>query len=86
MNVSAAHTKTDKADAPFLELDLARVRAGLRCDELLEVSDGVVGAALDADCMHRDRGPRGRSGRQSVVGEGRGRDLESEQVGGNIGE
>ena len=39
-----------RAHAPLLQLDLGVVRAGLRGDELLEVADGVVRAALDAHC------------------------------------
>jgi hypothetical protein len=38
------------AHAPLLELDLGVVRACLRGDELLEVADGVVWAALYAHC------------------------------------
>ena len=36
--------------APFLELDLRRIRTRLGRDELLEVANGVVGAALHAHC------------------------------------
>jgi hypothetical protein len=39
-----------QGDAPFLELDLPIVGSGLGGDELLEVTNGVVGAALDAHC------------------------------------
>ena len=37
--------------APFLELDLGVVCAGLGGDELLEIAYGVVWAALDSDWM-----------------------------------
>lgn len=36
--------------APFLQLDLGRICAGLSGDELLEVADCIVGAALHANC------------------------------------
>ena len=44
--------QTDGVDgsAPFLQLDLGVISTGLCCDELLQVADGVFGAALDADC------------------------------------
>ena len=62
-----ARTKTDRADAPFLELDLARVRAGLRGDELLEVADGVVRAALDPDCIQMTGRRRGQQRSEAIV-------------------
>lgn len=42
--------RTVGAYAPLLELDLGMVCARLGSDQLLEVADGVVGAALDAHC------------------------------------
>ena len=39
-----------KAYAPFLELDLGVVCAGLGRNELLEVTDSIVGTALHTHC------------------------------------
>ena len=42
----------EEKDVPLLELDLCMVRPRLSSDELLEVADRVVWAALHADCKN----------------------------------
>jgi hypothetical protein len=53
---------------PLLDAELLRPRPGLRRDELLQVADGVVLVALDADLLPLRATPR-REGRE---GQGRG--------------
>lgn len=36
--------------APFLKLDLRRIRPCLRRDELFEIANSVIRTAFDADC------------------------------------
>jgi hypothetical protein len=57
--------------APFLELNLRRIRSCLRRDELFEIANSVIGTAFDADykCtptskiatqQHIQQSPRGK--------------------------
>lgn len=41
--------RTYMGNAPFLQLDLRAVSSRLRCDELLQIANSVVLAALHAD-------------------------------------
>ena len=51
--VSQNITQSKTADAPFLELNLGRIRASLGSNQLLQVPNSVVGAAFNPDCERR---------------------------------